>query len=127
MKKMLLLIGLTFITSLVFAKTGDISLQNVNQYHSSEDVIRFKLVTKDLNNQVVNEVYSPAIAANGSALILKDELGITDGYIDYYIENVTQKTGFKKCLPDLGYYIKYTTVIGGWYNNNGFECVLMED
>jgi hypothetical protein len=126
MKKIFLLVFLGLIAGTVFAK-GDITLLNVDQYHDSKDVIRFKLVVKNTENQVVNELYSPAIPAASKAVILKDQLGITEGSIDYYIQNVSKKTGFTECLPGLGYYELYITTIGGWYKDQTHECIFMED
>lgn len=106
---------------------GDITLTNVGQYHDSEDSIRFKLVIKDTANKIINELYSENISPQQKTVIFKNQLGIDRGSIDYYIEDTTQKTGFRKCLNNLNFSISYITTIGGWSNSSNYDCNLLED
>jgi hypothetical protein len=124
MKKLFLFTILLTITSTIFAE-GDIVLSNANQYRLSIDAIKFKLVIKDLNNNVVNEVYSKAIMPRKETIISDTQLGITEGSIDYYIQDVNKQTGFIECMHAVNYNHLFSSKIDGWYNQKNSGCLLI--
>lgn len=135
MKKALLFLALMAIVCNIFAR-GNIYFFNVGQIHDNNDLIRFKLVVHDWEKQTVKELYTdeiPAASFNPAPLpeevrkITKEQLDVKYGEIDYYIENVTKNTGFKKCDLTWEYSPSYHTRIGGWDDGCSYSCHTMED
>lgn len=116
MKNLFLFLILTLIIGTASAQQGNIYLSNVNQYHGSENLIRFK-----------NELYTSVIPPKNITVISSDQLGVEKGIIDYYIEDITKTSGFKKCVSDFPYHTTYLTRISGWYNDYDYGCDLLED
>lgn len=128
MKNLPIFLALIFITGAVFAK-GEIYLQNVGQQHLGKGPIRFKLVIKDSEEQIVNEIYTPILPPKYGIVIMSEQLKIKNGTIDCYIENATNDSGFKKCnISGYPYNVVYhVTRIGAWHDGQNYDCTIMED
>lgn len=119
----------------IFAR-GNIYLFNVGHVHGIKDLIRFKLVLRDQDKHIIKELYSdevPPASYNPMPLpsevrkITKEQLGVEYAEIDYYVENVTKNSGFKRCDFSWEYSPSYHTSVGGWSDGKHYECNTMED
>lgn len=123
-KKIFFLFCFFLVNSYVYADGFNdyIHFGNANNIYNITHNIKFKAVVKNQNDKIAAEQLSSEIKPGAVTEISEKYFGVKIGTIDFYIEDATALSGYKRCIFNYPFAPGVGIIIQGWGENDNISC-----